>query len=406
MKLILLSGGSGKRLWPLSNNQRSKQFIKILDNNNKLESMVQRVWHQIVSVGLDNDTYIATGDGQRSILKSQLGIDNSKIISEPSRRDTFPAIILAASYLKTVVGAKEDETIIVLPVDPYVDIAFFEKIIELEDLLDRSNATVGLIGISPKFPSEKYGYIVPESMSSFKVNKFIEKPSKSTAIDLINQGAVWNAGVFSFKLANILNIIKTGSYSTNYFDLVKQYDFLPENSFDYEFVEKQNNIAFLRYDGYWKDLGTWSTLTEEMDTRSVGYTSELIDCNNTHIINETQVPIAAIGVNDLVIAAGPEGILVSKKDESHRIKELSKSVFKSVHYVEDDWGVRRILTKSNSSYMTLYEILDKKKLCLHLDINQQMIRLSGKASVVSSGNNIEITGIQNFNFVVITEEQL
>lgn len=128
MKLVLLSGGSGKRLWPLSNDQRSKQFIKAFKNeNDELESMVQRVWKQLDETNLQKDAFIATGEGQRSLLKNQLDIEDEKIISEPSRRDTFPAIVLAASYLFSKIGSSKDEVMIVQPVDPFVDVAFLKR---------------------------------------------------------------------------------------------------------------------------------------------------------------------------------------------------------------------------------------------------------------------------------------
>ncbi|MDR2832537.1 MAG: mannose-1-phosphate guanylyltransferase [Streptococcaceae bacterium] len=404
MKVLLLSGGSGKRLWPLSNNQRSKQFIKILRHEDNLESMVQRVWRQLGTLGLQEDAYIATGEGQRSILKHQLGIDDSKIITEPTRRDTFPAIALASTYMHTMVGADLDETIAVLPVDPYVDLSFFKKVLELENLLDEEKASLGLIGIQPSLPSEKYGYIVPESASSRKVKRFQEKPNRQYAKELIDEGAVWNAGVFGFKLSTMLDLLKEMNITTDFNKLQQNYDLLPKDSFDYEFSEKQDNIAFLRYDGFWKDLGTWNTLTEEMDTRAVGYTTQMIDTENTHVINETRLPIAAIGVKDLVIAAGPEGIFVSTKEESPRVKEISEELFESVRYVEENWGVRNTLYESKTALTRLYQILDGKEIFLDLTQNQKLIKLSGKGTIAQTDHAYSVTGIKDFSFVVVTEK--
>lgn len=405
MKIVLLSGGSGKRLWPLSNDQRSKQFIKILRNNGKLESMVQRVWRQLGELNMQKDAYIATGEAQRSILKSQLGINDSKIISEPSRRDTFPAIALASSYLKTIVGVNEDEIITVLPVDPYVDISFFEKIKDIEELLKKDHATLGLVGITPTYPSEKYGYIVPSNSNDQKVKRFTEKPTRAEAEVLIDNGAVWNAGVFGFKLGTILNVLKERKITTDFQELVSDYEILPRNSFDYEFSEKQSNIVFTQYRGYWKDLGTWNTLTEEMDTESVGYTTELIDTVNTNVINETNTPVAVIGVSNLVVAAGPEGVLVTTKEESPRVKEISNDFFKSVRYIEEDWGVRHTLVETGEACTTHYEVLDGKSVNLELGQNQNLIRLSGEGTIAKTGFKYKLTGHDAFNFLVVTEEK-
>lgn len=407
MKVILLSGGSGKRLWPLSNDQRSKQFIKILRNpeNDLLESMVQRVWSQLSIVGLAEDTFIATGESQRSILKAQLEIDDSKIITEPSRRDTFPAIALASTYLYSEMNVSEDETVIVLPVDPYVDTEFFRRVMDLEKLLENKDTTLALLGVNPVIPSEKYGYIVPETTYSNRVEKFQEKPSRAVAKQLIDNGAIWNAGVFGFKLSTILDMLRMQSIPTKYSELSDQYTKLPRNSFDYEFTEKQSHISFIKYDGYWKDIGTWNTLTEEMDARSVGFTTELLDSSNTNVVNETNLPIAVIGVENLIIAAGPEGILVSTKEDSPRVKELSTGFFESVNFVEEDWGVRHTLTETDCACTTHYKVLNGKKLYLKLKSNEKIVRLSGEATISHVEDQVTVEGIRSFNFLVVMEEK-
>ena len=120
MNIILLSGGSGKRLWPLSNDVRSKQFIKLFKNNDEYESMVQRVYRQVTTVDADAKITIATSKSQASAIKNQLG-EKASICVEPCRRDTFPAIALTAAYLHDELGVAEDEAVVVCPVDPYVD---------------------------------------------------------------------------------------------------------------------------------------------------------------------------------------------------------------------------------------------------------------------------------------------
>ncbi|MCG3055888.1 hypothetical protein KZ287_27340, partial [Escherichia coli] len=127
-------------MWPLSNDTRSKQFLKVLENKEgQNESMVQRVWSQIEAVGLGSSTVIATSKMQRDMIHSQVGTDIPLII-EPERRDTFPAIALAAAYLYSEEKVSEDEVIVVLPVDPYVNDAFFERVKELEAVLQKSDA--------------------------------------------------------------------------------------------------------------------------------------------------------------------------------------------------------------------------------------------------------------------------
>lgn len=403
MKIILLSGGSGKRLWPLSNNQRSKQFIKILRNDHgKVESMVQRVWRQLSSLNLENEVFIATSESQRSILRSQLSINDNQIITEPTRRDTFPAIALAVSYIHTVMNVEEKETIVVLPVDPFVQSEFFEKVMDLEELLTQEQADLGLIGINPTYPSEKYGYIVPKKVGSNKVQSFTEKPTEEKAKKLIDKGAVWNAGVFAFKIHTIVNLLKSNNFPINYFELVEKYMQLPKNSFDFEFVEKQKNISFLRYSGCWKDLGTWNTLIEEMKESTVGPV-ETIDTKDTHIINESELPVAAIGTSDLIIAVGPEGVLVSTKKASPRVKEINSNYLETINFIEEDWGVRRTLHESLKSKATHYKINNKKTIHLDLQPNERIIRLSGEGTISNNKLSYDILGHDEFNFVVVTE---
>ncbi|MGG0333752.1 sugar phosphate nucleotidyltransferase [Priestia aryabhattai] len=347
MNLILLSGGSGKRLWPLSNDSRSKQFLKVLEDKEKhLQSMVQRVWNQISNVGLAESTVIATGKSQEDMIKSQLD-NQAGLIIEPCRRDTFPAIALAASYVYSVQKADLDEVVAILPVDPYVDDQFFTRVQDLEEVVQNSDAQLALIGVTPTYPSSKYGYIVPTAEKSNgeyrRVSRFTEKPSEEQAASLIEDGALWNCGVFAFKLGYVISILEEKGISTDYEELLKQYETLPKISFDYEVVEKTKDIVVLPYSGYWKDLGTWNTLTEEMATSQIGKGVISADSENIHLINELDIPVTVLGASNLIVAASPDGILVSDKEASPRIKELVGEFENRPMYEERRWGWYRVL---------------------------------------------------------------
>ncbi|MGN8232554.1 sugar phosphate nucleotidyltransferase [Priestia flexa] len=347
MKLVLLSGGSGKRLWPLSNDSRSKQFLKVLeDKESNLQSMVQRVWNQISNVGLAESTVIATGKSQEDMIKSQLD-NQAGLIIEPCRRDTFPAIALAASYVYSVKESDLDEVVAILPVDPYVDDAFFSRVKDLETAVQDSGADLALIGVTPTYPSSKYGYIVPTVSQSetdyLPVQRFTEKPSEAAASALIQDGALWNCGVFAFKLGYVISILEEKGLPTQYEELLKQYATLPKISFDYEVVEKTQNIVVLPYNGYWKDLGTWNTLTEEMATKQIGKGVISEDSENVHLINELDIPVTVLGGSNLVVAASPDGILVSDKEASPRIKELVGAFDNRPMYEERRWGWYKVL---------------------------------------------------------------
>ena len=201
MNIILLSGGSGKRLWPLSNDVRSKQFIKLFkDEAGNYESMVQRVYRQITTVDLAAKVTIATSKSQASAIKNQLG-EKAAICVEPCRRDTYPAIVLAAAYLHDELEVSGDEAVVVCPVDPYVDNTYYEAVKTLQEMAEQGEANLTLMGIQPTYPSEKYGYIIPENGENVsKVSEFKEKPDTETAKKYITEHALWNAGIFAFKL--------------------------------------------------------------------------------------------------------------------------------------------------------------------------------------------------------------
>ena len=154
MNVILLSGGSGKRLWPLSNDVRSKQFIKIFKNcDGEYVSMVQRMYCGIKKAAPNAKVTIATSESQVASIKNQLG-DAVAISKEPCRKDTFPAIALAANFLLDVQKVSREEPVVVCPVDPFVDESYFEFLVKLAELAEKSNAGLTLLGIEPDCPSE------------------------------------------------------------------------------------------------------------------------------------------------------------------------------------------------------------------------------------------------------------
>lgn len=273
MNIILLSGGSGKRLWPLSNDVRSKQFIKLFKNNDEYESMVQRVYRQVTTVDADAKITIATSKSQASAIKNQLG-EKASICVEPCRRDTFPAIALAAAYLHDELGVAENEAVVVCPVDPYVDNTYYEAVKNLQELAEQGGANLTLMGIEPTYPSEKYGYIIPENSENVsKVKEFKEKPDMETAKKYLAQSALWNAGIFAFKLGYLLG----------------------------------------------------KAVLDET-------------CENTNVVNELNIPILCMGCKDMIIAASGDGILISDKERSGYMKPYVEKIETEAMYAEKSWG--------------------------------------------------------------------
>lgn len=351
MNIILLSGGSGKRLWPLSNEARSKQFLKILkriapDGSITHESMVQRMYRMLKDADSECNVTFATSELQVDSIKNQLG-DEVGISVEPCRRDTFPAIILAATYLKERMGVDEDEPVVVCPVDPYVDGDYFRALDKLNKLAKVSTANLNLMGIEPAYPSEKYGYILPSSREEVSsVESFKEKPDILTAQKYIAQGALWNSGVFAFKLKYILDKAHELIEYEGYTDLLQKYSNLTKISFDYAVVEKEQSMSVLRFNGQWKDLGTWNTLTESMSD-SVSGNAVAGECENTHVINELQIPLVALGVKNIAIVATPDGILVTDKKSSDKLKDYVGD--QRPMYEKRTWGEYKVLEYTSNA---------------------------------------------------------
>lgn len=347
MNIILLSGGSGKRLWPLSNDIRSKQFIKIFKKEDgSYESMVQRMYRQIQSVDPSAKVTIATSKTQVSALNNQLG-DGIGISVEPCRRDTFPAIALATAYLHDVQNVPEDEAVVVCPVDPYVNIDYFEAIGKLWEFAQNGISNLNLMGIDPTYPSDKYGYIIPISKDKIsKVEAFKEKPDVETAKKYIVQGALWNGGVFAYKLKYVLDICKKILGTCDYHELFSNYENLTKISFDYAVVEKENDISVMRFEGQWKDLGTWNTLTEAMEENAIGNGIVIKNCENTHVVNELNIPIICMGTKGLVVSASQDGILVAEKEVSGGIKPIVDQLDQDIRFAEKSWGDYRVIDVS------------------------------------------------------------
>ncbi len=350
MNIILLSGGSGRRLWPLSNDIRSKQFIKLFkDENGEYESMIQRVYRQITTVDPDAKVTIATSKSQASAIHNQLG-DKASICVEPCRRDTFPAILLAAAYLHDELGVGDDESVAVCPVDPYVDNSYYEGVEALEKLVQQNTANLTLMGIAPTYPSEKYGYIIPESSNEVStVKEFKEKPDKATAEKYLAQNAVWNAGVFAFKLGYLLEKAHAMVDFEDYRDLYSKYETLTKISFDYAVVEKETSIQVMRYNGDWKDVGTWNMMAEVMADNIKGKAVMDDTCVNTQIVNELNIPILAMGCKDMVIAASGDGILISDKERSGYMKPYVEKISTEVMFAEKSWGTYTVMDVQEGS---------------------------------------------------------
>ena len=402
MQIVLLSGGAGKRLWPLSNDLYSKQFLRLLKREDgTCESMIQRVCRQVQCVAPHVPITVATAQEQTSLIRRQLGVEVD-ISIEPCRRDTFPAIALVSAYLHEVQGVPLDEAVAICPADPYVDGDYFRAVLRLLEEAEREgSANLVLMGIEPTYPSEKYGYIIPASQEKQSmVRSFKEKPDKQAAEKYIAQGALWNSGVFAFKLGYALDKARELLNYTGYEELFGRYEELSKISFDYAVVEKEENIAVQRYSGTWLDIGTWNTLAEVMPEYSIGRVTMDETCNNVHVVNTLPMPVLCMGLKDVVVAASPEGILVSDKQRSSAMKPYAEKLHTPVMYTEKSWGEFRIIDAETESLTIKITLSPGRSLTYHMHERRDetwtviegrgWVKLDGNEFAVAEGQTVRI----------------
>lgn len=399
MNVILLSGGSGIRLWPLSNEARAKQFLKVLkDDNGENVSMLQRVFSQLKKANIDARITITAAMWQIDSIRRQLGNEVSLVV-EPERRNTYPAIALACASLLKEKKASREETVLVVPVDVWADESYFENFQNMKEAKESQGADLALLGIKPTYPSAKYGYICIDEKNSkeARVKRFVEKPSESRALELIEEGAYWNAGVFAVSIGYVLDQVKKELGEDSYDFILKNYGKLEHTSFDYHIVENARNVVMVKYLGEWKDLGTWNTLTEEMEEQYTGKVTAALGCENTHVINELEIPIVTLGVQNLVIAASYDGILVSDKQKSSYIKPYVERLETRPMYEERRWGEYKVLDytqyEDRSKSLTKHLMIEKGKSISyqrHLYRDEIWTIVDGQGKLLVDGNIREV----------------
>ena len=296
MKYVLISGGKGKRLWPLSTDERPKQFVKIFNNT----CMLEITYNKLIKICDKEDVYIATGNEYVELTKETLPYFEN-IIIEKEAIGTFAAILNVAVYLKEIKNTSDNEIVSILPVDHDLDDSFYSALALAEKRIIDGNINLCLIGIKPNKPSTQYGYIISENGI---IKEFKEKPNMELAQEYISNGALWNSGVVVFKLKEILDI--AGKYLTykTYDEFVEKYNTLPHISFDYEVLEKSNNVGLITYDKHFEDIGTWGNIANKISKP---------DEYNTNIINTEDKKIINDGVKDIIIINTKDGIRIVPK---------------------------------------------------------------------------------------------
>ena len=398
MKVILLSGGSGKRLWPLSNDCRSKQFLKVLTSpSGDKESMTQRVVRQITESVIDADVVIATSSNQKEIIISQFG-NRLQTVIEPMRRDTFPAIALSCAYLHSEQNCPDDEVVVVLPCDQFTESGYFEVVNQMGAAVKNSDLDIVLMGIEPESPSSNFGYILPEKAdnSIMRVMSFVEKPSVDKAKEIIGRGGLWNGGVFAFRLGYVTDKVRAILGTSEYSSVLDRYSQLPKISFDYEVVEKAESIGVIPFKGEWKDLGSWDALAGHIEHNATNCI--ISQCNDTKVVNELDIPVICLGTDNITVAASHDGILVTGRNMAGPLKEVLAAIDSRPRFEERSWGEFRTIDSTSaqdglSSLTRRLTIKSGKSISCHLHNHRSKIWtvVKGKGMMVLDGDTFELS---------------
>ena len=341
---VVLAGGSGTRLWPLSRRLHPKQFIDLIGANTLFQETILRLPKTVENpliICNENHRFLAA-EQLRKINRSSRGI-----ILEPEGRNTGPAITLAALKL---IQENENAILLILSADHLIhNVEKFHQAIELAKKQAENNKLV-TFGVVPNKVETGYGYIranVYEDEKYFTINEFVEKPDFKTAQKYIDSGTYfWNSGIFMFKASlfleelekyepEILNACKK-SYQNEYHDLdfirLNEEEFLncPSQSVDYAVLERTTNAVMVRLDAEWSDVGSWAALSDSQSKDSNNNTSigEVIlkKVKNSYIHSISNRLVSAIGVSDLIIVDTDDAILVAKKDNMKYIKDIVEQI--------------------------------------------------------------------------------
>lgn len=325
MHIILLCGGSGQRLWPLSGSIRSKMFLPLLPApDGGTESMIGRVCRQLGQAGLDESLLLVAHQEQLPLIRQHTG-GRYPVIGEPYKRGTFTAAVSGALHLLGTGKAQPEDIICIAPADMFADDDFFAQFHQFEAVLAASQAGLLLLGTKPGYPSEQYGYIVPaqeEASGYAPVLFFAEKPDAATALELMRKQALWNCGVFALPLSFLLEHLERLGLPAEPAALTALYPDLPVRSFDNEVAERSTKAVVVRHEGEWSDLGSWDTLADRLASQVIGAGGLWGECGNSQLINELEVPLHVIGVPGIVAIAGPDGILIAARKDANLIKEI------------------------------------------------------------------------------------
>ena len=405
---LILAGGSGSRLWPLSRELYPKQLLNIENT----ESLLQQTFLRLKECMPAENILSITGVKHAPNVRYQLSsiIDNPTILSEPIAKNTAPAIILASKYIFE--NSNEDPVILVVPSDHMIkDKEAFNKTVKIGEEIAKKGFIV-TFGIKPTYPETGYGYIKTSSeaiQSGFIVDSFTEKPNEELAKEYIKNGNYfWNSGIFMFKASIILEEAK--KCAPEIFNLLKNFDFaksneipftefdkMPNISIDYAIMEKSTRIALVELKSDWNDLGSWKSIydmskKDENGNVKIGHVVD-VDSKNSFVYSSSKL-VATIGLEDVVVVETEDAVLACKADKAQEVKKIydtlktqNDETYKIHKTVYRPWGYYTVLGEGKGFLTKMIQVNPGQKLSVqsHNHRSEHWVVLEGTAKVLLEG---------------------